>query len=224
MLVGEEEKKFLVHEAVIHANSAFFDAALRADWVESTERCVKLPEENAATFHHYARWVYTHRLCIEKVEERGNFTILSRLYGLGKHLADCDFQDAIIDDIIAETVRERMGEQWLPNSDAIGIIYAYTLPGDQARRLMVDMHLISIGGDSLDEEFDDDKFRSFVHEVASALLRKVADARTEGDHTKGLYMPCIASIDLDSIIAKDGKTCKYHNHGEDRTCYSEKYA
>lgn len=58
ILVGENEKRFTVHETPPRAHSAFFKAALGRDWKESVERVVNLPEEHEEHFPLSVEQVY----------------------------------------------------------------------------------------------------------------------------------------------------------------------
>ena len=218
VLVGENEEPFIVHEAPLHANSGFFEAALSKDWQESKERRVKLPAEEPKYFKTYVQWVYGHRLYIGATEH-ANYLILSHLYSLGGRLADCDFQDAVLDSYIA-TARPGASEcYWLPSNEAIEVLYENTVRGDAARRLMVDLHVCLADESAFGDEAVDG-LEAFTHELACALLSfsRAAHASARADGTS------LALMHVKPLIAAGETTCKCHHHGEDKMCYSKKYA
>lgn len=55
---------FAIHRSLITIRSLFFKAALSGTWAEAKERIVRLPEDNAATFHVYVHFLYTNEIAV----------------------------------------------------------------------------------------------------------------------------------------------------------------
>lgn len=64
ILVGPDEVAFLVHDMLLCAHSAFFQAACQGagQFKETQERIVRLPEEDPAQFEEVIQWLYTQSL------------------------------------------------------------------------------------------------------------------------------------------------------------------
>ena len=62
VIVGQEEKEFMVHENVICGASEFFKVACSRPWKESTERKVRLPEQPSDSFTMFLHWLYNGEL------------------------------------------------------------------------------------------------------------------------------------------------------------------
>ncbi|KAF2170690.1 hypothetical protein M409DRAFT_19505 [Zasmidium cellare ATCC 36951] len=133
VLVGSQEKRFIVHETPLRENSAFFEAALGRDWKETADRVVKLPEEAPYQFHVYVHWLY--RGLYRGMKDGSQFSPrdLARLYTLGSRLQDHDFQDAVVDAFIY-----RCGMiPTIPDDNIVYLIFSNTIEGDPMRRFLV---------------------------------------------------------------------------------------
>lgn len=62
------EKTYVVHEAIVRAESPFFEAALSKEWQESKERIVRLPKQYPEAFDVYIGWVYSGKIIIGKYD------------------------------------------------------------------------------------------------------------------------------------------------------------
>ena len=65
VLVGQDEKPFLVHTAYICKTSGFFAKAYSHGWKEDRERIVRLPEADVELFQAYLYWTYTGNLEVD---------------------------------------------------------------------------------------------------------------------------------------------------------------
>ena len=207
VLVGNKRTKFMLHEQTLRSNSKFFEAALSRNWRESTERKVLLPEETTDHFRIYAQWVYTGKLFTEdKAQDmkpnQYPFDNLAGLYAMGARLQDQPFQDAAIDAILAETRVQRGSKSYLPAPDLIPIIYENTLPGDAARRLLVDICVKN----NFKSHIRPDKGEPYLQFAADVASVALSDQARKGDI---------------KLFGDDGSTCKYHGHGSEGVCYSK---
>jgi len=104
---------------------------------------VSLPEDDATTFRSYVQWLYTRRIVYY---EEWYYMAFAKMYTLGEKLLDRDFQDRVLDAIVAE-VRELKQNasghvvREMPVKSAVDVIYQGTPAGSPGRRLMVGLHL-----------------------------------------------------------------------------------
>lgn len=208
VLVGSEAKRFVLHERPLRTNSRFFEAALNKDWKENAEKKVSLPEETPPLFEIYALWTYTGRLFTEDKTQSMEpnqypYTTLAKLYIMGSRLQDQHFQDAAIDAILSESKIQRSGQSYLPSHEVIPIIYENTLPGDCARRLMVDICVRN----RFTNHIKTDRGETYLQFAADVALATLSENFRRNEI---------------KIVEDDGSTCKYHSHGEKDVCYSRK--
>ena len=62
ILVGPDEKSFIVHKAFISETSAFFQAANSGKRIKATEKIIRLPEAEVGIFDVYLHWIYISEL------------------------------------------------------------------------------------------------------------------------------------------------------------------
>ena len=58
ILVGQKETPVSVHPQVLIGSSAFFQGALKKEWL-GEEPAIKLPEDETPTVQAYVTWLYT---------------------------------------------------------------------------------------------------------------------------------------------------------------------
>ncbi|TID18390.1 hypothetical protein E6O75_ATG06466 [Venturia nashicola] len=126
-------RDFIVHEHILRAHSAFFEAALSHDWKESHQRIVKLPEGSPHTFDIYVHWIYSHKLEFTVKNLVTGIQDLIDAYILGDVLLDGDFRDRVIDDIVKPGAEKTVLLRKL-----IGKIYENTKEKDRLRTLAID--------------------------------------------------------------------------------------
>jgi hypothetical protein len=197
VLVGEYERKFIVHEEPLRAHSRFFDAAMSGVWLESSERIIRLPMEGPKLFSVYVQWIYTSRVALP---DHWGLNRLAHLYIMASRLQDGNLQDAAIDCMIRLVEEDGTCS---PLEDAVGPIYDHTATGDLARKFLVDCW-VKFGWTDWVHEADENVDAQFYCDLARALF---------------LFQ---GKASLPSLLEFDGSTCKYHQHG-DNECYSKKY-
>ncbi|KAF2102654.1 hypothetical protein NA57DRAFT_27179, partial [Rhizodiscina lignyota] len=138
VLVGRSQEKFLVHEGLIRARSAFFEKALSRDWKEAQKKLVELPETDVPQFTLYERWLYTSTIYSRSEDGLGvsEGRLLIESYFLGDMLQDADFKDAVIDAIINVLIKDKIYATFWGKD-----IYENTPPESPLRKLTVDCHL-----------------------------------------------------------------------------------
>ncbi|KAF1949774.1 hypothetical protein CC80DRAFT_252780 [Byssothecium circinans] len=128
----------------------FFRHAMTGDWAEKDERFVKLPEDDARVFEVYVNLVYTGKITTQHhtsgeesttVALEAEYESLSQLYVLCEKLQDTAAKNSIIQAIVAVAGDTTNAGGWVvPSTLAINTIYAGTLNGSSARRLLVDLY------------------------------------------------------------------------------------
>ncbi|KAK5739077.1 hypothetical protein LTR17_005597 [Elasticomyces elasticus] len=207
VVVGPEKSIFYVHEKLLRARSAFFEAALNKEWKEGQDKKVELPEDDASTFGRYIHYLYSGKLAVTQEGTTGN-DLLAWLYVLGEKLIDPAFQDRVIDAIIAGTregVADDKGvfQRWYPVTEVVDTIYKATPKDSPARRLMVDMHVLKGKATWIETEQPECNNLEFLVDLAVAMFEKrVVSEQARPEHKL-----------LDS-----GVPCAYHKHGKNEKC------
>jgi hypothetical protein len=134
ILVGTQT--FYVHETLLVSNSRYFQNALKPEWRTDTSKPINMFDTDQAHFKSYSQWLYTKQA--PKVKSTGRWKTLAMLYILGERIMDDEFQNVILEAMIA--LRKNVE----PNIQAIRSIYAGTTSGSPARRLLVGMSAVGI--------------------------------------------------------------------------------
>jgi hypothetical protein len=173
ILVGTEEKRFIIHNAFICPRSKFFRAACSERCSES--KIIRLPEVSADDFRLYAHWVYnsTIDVGVEDVEETQDNCL--RMYILGDVLDDYRLRNAAMELLI-----DSLTSTTQPSPETVWDVYERTPEGSPLRKLLVDWRIGSGEGER-------DKFAvevelypaEFVQELAVALMRRSPIASSE---------------------------------------------
>jgi hypothetical protein len=164
IVVGEDERVFLIHESVLTARSQFFKNAMTGSWKEAEDKVVKLPDDIADVFALYEQLVYTskipgfdstefeirhkHEECTDKEACQNKYTNLSHLYVLAEKLQDDEAKKTTLDAIVCEFRRRdddtdkdhRYHEICMPAAEAINIIYNGTPCPCPGRGALVDIY------------------------------------------------------------------------------------
>lgn len=203
--VGEEGQPFHVHEQRLCDRSPFFTKAFQKEWKEGQERTIPLPDDDPGVFDLYVQWIYRGQIFSRM--PRAEFRLLDRemellidAYIFGEKIQDSNYQDAVLDSLLAYTnTRDEKGVRWFPTGALVRKAYQKTPASSPLRRLLVDMHNRSghkewVGDDNNSVEFLAD------------LVREMYATRTQPQ-----------SPDPTGV---GENSCSYHHHGNDRACYS----
>lgn len=187
---------FYIHEALLRSKSVFFDAALKKCWREGEEGRVLLPEDEATTFGIYQSFLYTQKLPIRQAHEHINlgesenqpeYLELAKLYVFGEKIQDASFKNAVI---VAFTKRmweiEAKRNRLYPMTKVVDIIYKGTMPGSCARKLMVDVHIMS-GRPQWITAISDDNNKEFLMDLCRALLERAEAGLTREDEPESVW-------------------------------------
>jgi hypothetical protein len=136
VLVGKEEKRFILHQDAVCAKSKFFKAACSKQWREGQEQIVRLPEAGVAAFKAYSAWVYSgdvaeHTCTPESEEEDMDVaqTSLIDLYLLGDTLDDIQLRNKAMSMLFA-CIRHCV----IPSIDNVRHIWESTPSGSFLRK------------------------------------------------------------------------------------------
>lgn len=66
MLVGEEEKAFVIHRNIACDESDFFATACTGNWQEGKDKAIRLPEADVRAFTMFVGWLHTNKLDLSR--------------------------------------------------------------------------------------------------------------------------------------------------------------
>ncbi|KAK1080378.1 hypothetical protein LTR33_005593 [Friedmanniomyces endolithicus] len=208
VVVGADESIFYVHERLLRSTSEFFKAALSKEWKGGQARKVELPDDSVCSFEGYTRWLYTGKLAVIESGKDTEVGLLASLYGFGEKIIDEQFQNCVIDALVAATrtdVPDNAGgsNHWYPTKGTVDSIYRITPKGSPARRLMVDMHTINAQEAWIDVDCPEQNNHEFLIDLAISLLNNRSVCKDFEDKHDEL---------------ENGTPCSYHKHSKGETC------
>jgi len=195
-------------------SSSFMKAALSGEWEEARSGIVKLPDEKPEVFSTYTQWLYQGVVATQDrevpIDDDEEYLELAQAYILGDRLQDADFQDAVLDCIVAKSDEKVLGgSRVFPRIDVVHHIYENTAEGSSARKVMVDLYCWNARGNGtwLGPECKDAAPHDFLYDLAASLI-------VNRGPPGGM------------IPFEENTTCVYHVHGgtEGNTCYKARYA
>ena len=159
----------------------------------------QLPDEDIETTRLYRNFLYTNLIFSILPSDRedvddgkdAEWTRLAHCYLFGITIRDESFSNASIDAIL-----EKMEDaEWYPTGVA-SEVYAYTSPGDNLRKLIVDMHVWCGQGTWIDAPHDDANGPvEFLQDVIRGMAKEGSDI-----YEKDVKMPW------------ETNGCAYHTH------------
>lgn len=203
---GEDETKFVVHKDLLAKHSEFFRAALCKEWKEGQEKKVPLEEQDPEIFQIFQHFIYSGCICSNKNGDSGpdsevswdvEWERLGNAWVFGEVILSTSFKDAVVDAIIAKTVTNGRHPTGLQN-----LIYPVSPSKAGIRTLILDLAVYAWTEDCLE---DPDQPCGFLYDLAIAFLKM----KTNGLEKEAPY---------ESV-----NTCKYHEHGEEGTCYKDMF-
>ncbi|KAF2643738.1 hypothetical protein P280DRAFT_215912 [Massarina eburnea CBS 473.64] len=204
---SEHPQDFTVHENLLKRSPFFSNALTQIDDTFPT-----LKNCSVSTFQLYVNWLYTNRLhskptseSVSEVEQRNEWIRLTEAYILGEYLDDADFRDCIIDALLDlfEGIHPTARSAPLDNVQDI-----YKLAdGSPLRELVSDIAAWHFDHDIVEE------IKTRVH-VPSAFL-----VETLVKLSKRFQNPSAELYGNVSPVVKGRRSCKYHCHAFEKTCY-----
>jgi hypothetical protein len=217
LAVGEEGVEYKVHETRLSERSEFFASASKKEWKEGQEHRVPLPDDTTPIVDLYVQWIYSGKILSRKtlVEEEAAdgqecknepaFDLLIGGFVFGEKIQDGNFKDAVLDALVhTVTTPNEKGVCWYPTKSWVDQAYVGTPEGSPIRRLLVDMYTYHGKADWLDGQKNVD----FLADLAGCLLTK----RRNNQQQQQQQEPSGPEVN----------GCKYHHHGEEGGCYSDK--
>jgi hypothetical protein len=216
LAVGEEGVEYKVRETLLSERSEFFASASKAEWKEGQEHRVPLPDDTPPIVDLYVQWIYSGKILSRKtpVEEVGAdeeecknesaFDLLIGGFVFGEKIQDGNFKDAVLDALVhTVTTPNEKGVCWYPTKSWVDQAYMGTPEGSPIRRLLVDMYTYHGKADWLDGQ----KNVNFLADLAGCLLTKRRNEQQQQQQEPP---------------GPDVSGCKYHHHGEEGRCYSDR--
>ena len=187
VLVGQEVKRFTLHQDAVCDKSKFFKAACAKRWLEGQERVVRLPEVKPVDFQTYCSWIYTGQVAdgtcttaSTNDERRQEYDQTIQLYLLADKLDDVQLRNRATIKLFHSM---RSGDQ-LVNSTAINLVWESTLIGSPLIKMLVDTYITRLSRAVFAENISLYP-AEFVKEIALAALH-AAPLRTWEESAKAL--------------------------------------
>jgi len=203
---------FMVPEDSIRASSEFVDAAMRGPWQESQERSISLPDFDKQDFGIYFHWLLSGVIHTRQRNDHAPSALfyeivkLPGLFDLGHYLVDTDFRDAL-SDVLVQCASELKRVPYSFPPEYGRWFYKKVPSGSPTRKLVADL-------------------------IAWTLNEQELGSLAAGKLTKE------PELLLDVLLAVGGRyitrpprnspfdgwktSCKYHCHGDEKTCYRKK--
>lgn len=212
MLVGPNKEAFYIHESVIRKRGTFFDAAFKKEWKEGQERVVELSEDDADHFRLYVQWLYGGKVFCKEQTRRNHYKIAG-LYALGEKVLDCEFQDNVMNAMLAAChdenadFEEHPSSRAFPGEKAIAVVYEGTPANCPMRRLLVDYYVYFGGIDWAKDWATNPECvnHEFLIDLTKAMWEKTTVVPTQQEEPS----------ESDS-----NPFCVYHYHGADEPCHA----
>jgi hypothetical protein len=155
VMVGtdDELQNFHVHQGVITPRSEYFKRALNKHWQKGEDKIVPLLKEDPYTFGLFLELVYGGSLSLghtgtmkdDAMMIAQNYLVLADIYIFADFLVDPSTKNIIVDTMLAQARVNRLTYSWsgyyhLPGTEVINTIYAETVEGDGARKLLIELY------------------------------------------------------------------------------------
>lgn len=200
VIVGFEERKFVIHEATLRHQSTFFQSACSKRWKESHDRVIRLPDADADAFEVYAHGAYSGTLEMSVMPEPPTTVVgpsylnLGKVWILASYVGNNTICNLVVDRLLQKAQLPYNG---MVNSSTLQYIFENTSQDSQMQRLLVDIMKANITLQWFDLECND-----YPAELIMAFAR--AYVTVEKPKVPG---PSYAD------------RCKYHIHEEgEETC------
>jgi hypothetical protein len=150
-----QRETFLLHESLLRQSSAFFEAALKDEWKEASNKVVTLTEYKPDDFRVYTKFLYTGLVFMVKVEDEQDVVgepatpriqnichKINRwrsLNSLSDYLQAPNFKDALVDALmeIAAAVPWICANTVIFGASTVDFVYQHSPEGSNIRRFLV---------------------------------------------------------------------------------------
>lgn len=151
VLVGKEEKHFMVHKDVVCNTSPIFRTACSKEWKEANERTVRLPEPTPSMFAAYLHYIYRGQIELSDraLSISGDTDVGKRtdahieIFLLADFLQDQTLGEGILKSFVTvmETA-ESTNSRCLPGRHTFKFIYDNASESSLLRKLVVDAFIL----------------------------------------------------------------------------------
>jgi hypothetical protein len=206
-VVGAGGEEFKVHEELLCNNSSFFASASKKEWLENQKHRISLPDDDPRIVDLYLQWIYSGRIFSRQSTDGGpgdgkEFDLLIDGFVFGEKVQNGDFKDAVVDALIESfAVTDKKGQRWCPATPWVDRAYAGTPEGSPLRRLLVAIYVIH-------------GTKTWLHGMTTIDFLADLAGRLMEDR-RALPRPNTTELDL--------SPCCYHHHGDDGSCYRDKF-
>ncbi|KAK3715689.1 hypothetical protein LTR37_006914 [Vermiconidia calcicola] len=183
VLVGPDEKRYVVHKNLVCDNSSFFRAACNGDWKETKEKVVRLPEVDPDIFANYLGWIYTGELDVRDASSvasapkyHDNMPVKEQTvleirtvdtYAFGDMVQDVRFCNTVVDELkrLVEDTKS------IPAMSSVEHLYERVHRKSGFMRLWVDYYAFDHKPDQFARE-EAGLPASFVFDIAHACIKR----------------------------------------------------
>ncbi|KAF2659989.1 hypothetical protein K491DRAFT_675028 [Lophiostoma macrostomum CBS 122681] len=174
ILAGYIAQPFYIAEDMLRSSSIFFKIALKQEWLEGTERTIKLPTIKPTVVQIYLKWLYSGAFYFPT---HPFWRTWQACYSFGDYVQDTGFKDACID-ALTERMVEKKGKV---SYDLAHTVYPLTIEGSPHRRFVLDwalyfQDLTRFKGMNAPEEFLEDMLVSMRPDVKWTVKEFFRDA------------------------------------------------
>lgn len=174
LIVGESKNVIQVHEGFLLESSPVFKAAFKHNFKESSERAIKLPNDDVESVEQFVQYLYSGRLVFPKFEpETGGGLVQGvRLFRFSDK-----YQMVKLKNLICQTlssIPRSSGLGHVPPSDVIQLAYANTALQSTLRKLLADWYASNAGSAWFTDETNQAWLRrnpEFAVDLAVALAQ-----------------------------------------------------
>ena len=199
VLLGEEKKRFTLHNDFFIPRFEFFRAARSAAWnKDNPQRPTNLEDEDPDVFASYMRCVYASNADFFPEVELASFAPFIRLYLLADKLGDLMTANMVIDRMVRYSDEDKV----LPGHRDVELAYNFTASGNPLRAVLRD-YLIHEDSQVFDINKSANLPRDYLHDIIAGYTEIKRRVSTRTTTVKSAF--CVKV----STMAR----CHYHQHG-----------
>lgn len=146
-------EEFSVHEVVLKETSGFFQAAVKKEWKEGSQRIIDMPEDTPEVVSVYVDWLYSDRiypktgeLPVDAGTHGAESEHLAKLYVFGEKIQDDCFCDAVVTALTKHIDRKTSSGRFGPSNEAVKVMMEGTARNSPGRRLMLELLAKCVSG------------------------------------------------------------------------------
>jgi len=134
VLVGDDEKEFIVRQCLLTRTFEFFKAACSKRWKEGQERVIRLPDQELSTWTPYLHWVFREELWSANDTEVEAWHHLIHSWITGDQYGDQHLQNEAIDGLESQYLTD----YYLPEPELVRHVWDHTVPNSPLRLFFLD--------------------------------------------------------------------------------------